>query len=225
MDHSHPLHRICGAILLPSASEAEEDEQEGQQCRSTGHVSGRTHTSERVSRREMIRHDVDFLQDDPSTMTFSRRIALHLMKQYAWYNPRLNEKEERDESSQYIEMDDISSVGSFNRSMLRSPIQKERPSLDRAWAYFEHVTLPRYLDHNTAIHGTDETRSHCKRGFVGQLRRSLRRLIRGDEDVMDLAEPGEDTYPTKLYSPLWTPMNQMGDFGLGVGLCTSIPCS
>jgi hypothetical protein len=38
------------------------------------------------------------------------------------------------------------------------------------------------------------------------------------EKVMDLAEPGEDSYPTKLYSPFWTPMNQMGDFGLGVGL-------
>jgi len=33
---------------------------------------------------------------------------------------------------------------------------------------------------------------------------------------MDLAEPGEDRYPTRLYSPIWTPMNQMGDYGLGV---------
>lgn len=215
MDNSHPLdlHHVCGAILAPSASEIEEEkEKEEEQCRPK-----RGHTSERVSRREMVQHDIDFLQDDPSNMTFSRRIAMHLMEQYTWYNPQLN----KDSDSQYVEMDDISSVGSFNRSMLRSPTQKERPSLARAWAYFEHVTLPRYLDHNTAINGVDAAKSIGKRGFVGQLRRSLRRLIRGHEDVFDLAEPGEHRYPTKLYSPLWTPMNQMGDFGLGVGLCKS----
>jgi len=210
---NHPLHAICGSILLPTASEQEEEEQ----CNDVYGQCSRD-TSERVSRRAMIQHEIDFLQDDESTMTFSRRVAVYLMKKYAWYNPQLDE--ESGGASEYAEIDDISSVGSFNRSMHRSPLQKERPSLDKAWAYFEHVTLPRYLDHNAAIHGTgtSETKSNSNRGFRGQLRRSVRRLILGHEDVMDLAEPGEDNYPTKLYSPLWTPMNQMGDFGLGVGL-------
>ncbi len=34
--------------------------------------------------------------------------------------------------------------------------------------------------------------------------------------IMDLAEPGEDRYPNRLYSLIWMPMNQMGDYGLGV---------
>lgn len=32
------------------------------------------------------------------------------------------------------------------------------------------------------------------------------------------AEPGESRLPTRLYSPLFTPLSQMGDFGIGIGL-------
>jgi hypothetical protein len=35
---------------------------------------------------------------------------------------------------------------------------------------------------------------------------------------LDIAEPGENEVPTKLYSPLHTPMSQLGDFGLGYSL-------
>jgi len=32
------------------------------------------------------------------------------------------------------------------------------------------------------------------------------------------ADPGESKFPTRLYSPLFTPLSQLGDFGIGVGL-------
>jgi hypothetical protein len=34
----------------------------------------------------------------------------------------------------------------------------------------------------------------------------------------DKAEPNEDDTPTRLYSPIFTPHKQLGDFGLGIGL-------
>ena len=184
----------------------------------------------RVSRRDMVKHEIDFLKDDPSTMTFSRRAALYLMKRYSWYNPQLRDEQqdaqdgievisgcytngdvggEGTASSHYIELDEISEDGSFNRSM-RSPVKRERPSLEKAWAYFEHVTLHRYLDHSSATHTTkndDQKNAYAEIGKPSSM-----------EDTNDVAEPGENQYPTKLYSPLWTPMNQIGDFGLGVGL-------
>jgi len=35
---------------------------------------------------------------------------------------------------------------------------------------------------------------------------------------MDRAEPGENETDTRLYSPIFTPLDQMGDFGIGIGL-------
>lgn len=189
-------------------------------------VTSVTSFGSRVSRRDMRKHEIDFLKDDPSTMTFARRAALYLMKRYSWYNPQLVETQEQqryfsergDEtanSSEYIEMDEMSADGSFNKSMLQSPVNREQPSLEKAWAYFEHVTLPRYLDHKSAASTeriVDEKLSPRGQYATGDC------LNDGEEETMDLAEPGEDEYPTKLYSPFWTPMSQMGDFGLGVGL-------
>lgn len=62
------------------------------------------------------------------------------------------------------------------------------PSIDEAWAYFEHVTLARHFK-------PDE----CA------------------VDVNRKAEVGEDEAPTKLYSVLGTPESDLGDFGIGVG--------
>jgi hypothetical protein len=62
------------------------------------------------------------------------------------------------------------------------------PSLDRAWAYFEHVTLPRHFKPNER-----------------------------SRDVNRRAEAGEDKEPTQLYSVLNTRESDLGDFGLGVG--------
>ena len=268
--------------------------------------------SPRLSRHDMIKQKIDFLQDDPSTMTYARRAALHLMSRYSWYNPQLREQQyhldnsgievlsdfctdddddRASSSSHYIEMDEIRNCSSFNKSMRRSPVKPEHPSLEKAWAYFEHVTLPRYLDHSSSIlsqnsasnfllrkessfskklsnilrEGTRiktvarvEKRNHLLSNWAVEQKQQQKQQelqqqqqqqqkcaydendtsdtvddiiynplsefcylshcteLDNDEDaVMDLAEPGEDRYPTKLYSPLRTPMNQMGDFGLG----------
>ncbi|KAL3776039.1 hypothetical protein HJC23_009665 [Cyclotella cryptica] len=200
-----------------------------------------------MSRHDMAKHEINFLNDDPSTMTLSRRVALYLMKRYKWYNPQLREQQrcdpcqdEGDESGvssyNYVEMDEISNDGSFNKSMLRSPLQPERPSLEKAWAYFEHVTLPRYLDHksakpkeagpNTNLQQEDTSApnvllSSHDNTYDDNLRNEYcfeDADFHSRDELLDFAEPGEDSYPTKLYSPFWTPVNQMGDFGLGVGL-------
>ena len=64
----------------------------------------------------------------------------------------------------------------------------EEAVLDVAWEYFEHIGLPR-----------------CFKEM-------------GNAKTFDRAEPGEFEEPTMLY-PLWkTPIIDMGDFGIGIGL-------
>ena len=72
---------------------------------------------------------IDFVKDDkPSEMTLSRRIALRLMK-YKWYYPNRDGKKS-------------SCFGSSKAENIDGSLQ---PSLEKAWAYFEHVTLPRFV--------------------------------------------------------------------------------
>jgi hypothetical protein len=47
--------------------------------------------------------------------------------------------------------------------------------------------------------------------------RMIRKMSKANKSL-DRAEPGENKVPTKLYSPIFTPLSQMGDFGLGIGL-------
>jgi len=90
------------------------------------------------------------IYDDPSDMTYARRIALKLMNK-KWYNPNANVISDGTES-------------------------KELPSLESAWFYFEHFVLPRYI---------------VNPGH--------------DKHQKDIAQPGEDRFQTKLYSPIYTP--------------------
>jgi hypothetical protein len=62
------------------------------------------------------------------------------------------------------------------------------PSLDRAWSYFEHVTLARHV-------------------------RDLDRSI----SVHRKAGAGEDFMPTKLYSIAHTSEKELASFGIGIG--------
>lgn len=91
--------------------------------------------STRQSRREavMVARRLDFLEDEPTEMTYTRQIALHLMKKYKWYNPRLGEPPE--------EVDELESsqMGGAYRTPDGYPMLKvkpENPSLEAAWAYF-----------------------------------------------------------------------------------------
>ena len=93
----------------------------------------------------------------------------------------------------------------------RMVTRKERPSLAKAWAYFEHVTLPRHIDESASIKGnsadkmkrTEQERLERKKHLPHQLM---------------FAEPGEAKRKTKLYDPIETHSSQLGDFGIGTGL-------
>jgi hypothetical protein len=95
---------------------------------------------------------IKFLEDAHSTMTYSRRIALYLMKRYKWYNPRLGAtpaaeaapEEARDENYFIIPTDEN---GNIRQSIMESrerrnlaaayPFthsRREIPSLEKAWA-------------------------------------------------------------------------------------------
>ena len=81
------------------------------------------------------------------------------LSQFSWYDPHANSTEE------------------------------DKPSLDKAWAYFEHFTLPRYKVAESATMGD---------------------LVR--------AEPGEHGVDTNFY-PIWgTSESDLADFGIAVGV-------
>lgn len=67
--------------------------------------------------------------------------------------------------------------------------KEDAPSLDKAWAYFEHVTLARHFK-PTAENGVCVNRK---------------------------AEAGENEGETQLYSLFNTPEKALGDFGVGIG--------
>jgi hypothetical protein len=72
---------------------------------------------------------------------------------------------------------------------------------------FDHVAMPRYI--------IEKTNAKKKKNIIVRI---FRRLFRKGGSQMQRAEPGEDRLPTKLYNPFKTPHNQLGDWGLGVGL-------
>mmetsp|Transcript_12313 Transcript_12313/g.18239 ORF Transcript_12313/g.18239 Transcript_12313/m.18239 type:complete len:794 (+) Transcript_12313:306-2687(+) len=112
-------------------------------------------------------------------MTWGRRIARSLSK-YKWYYPN------RDVRAEY------------EKNLAKTDEEKTRaldfvevvpPSLDMAWSYFEHITLPRYLVNH-----------------------------KSDKDQFERAQPGRFDVETRLY-PVWgTPESELADFGIGVGI-------
>ena len=148
---------------------------------------------------------INFLADDPREMTIGRRIALSMMKKHKWYNPRLGEVP--DEAEMVEEPSHHKMATAKIDAYPFSHSRREFPSLERAWAYFEHVALPRYV--------VESVEKKVKKNiFV----RAYRKLFCKGGKQLDRAEPGEKRLPTKLYEPIFTPHTQLGDWGLGVGL-------
>ena len=273
-------------------------------------AGGGMHLSE-ISERSDTTHTVqyiDFLQDDHRTMTNGRRIALHLMKKYKWYYPRLVKKaknshvvtendqqlqqqepaieeetiepmhpllaasinehmkrsrrtskksatspktknhpnsfisyrdlivtssksmeegDEEEDDDDGNEHDHIPNIYSYNSNTSNNTVEeqqrllldgqypfthsrRENPTLEKAWAYFDHVALSRYV-----IPPSTKDPNEKKKCF---LTRVVRKLCCKAHKKLERAEPGERLRPTALYQPIFTPHNQLGDFGLGIGL-------
>jgi len=140
-----------------------------------------------------VESKIDFLDDDPSEMTRGRRIALRLIAK-KWYNPNAatftDEKKTNDEedSNSSKEIDDF-----------EEDLELKEPCLKKGWAFFEHQALYRYI-----VQPDDKSTS--RKGIFKNCFKTFER-----------AEPGEED-ATRLYPWLTLPHNQLGDFGLGVGL-------
>lgn len=130
----------------------------------------------------------DFVNDTAIEMTFGRRIALALSKR-SWYYP----------GDKKVQPTDSSKAGVESKAEERMDV----PSLEQGWAYFEHSILPRYIT-------KDDKGQDVSRSFIDRIKLMNSKL--------DKAEPGERRLNTKLYDPIFTPLSQMGDFGLGFGL-------
>ena len=114
----------------------------------------------------------DTYNDNPEEMTIGRRLA-RFLSQFSWYNPHVAK------SPANTSDDNVSNEGDT------------LPSLDRAWAYFEHVTLSRYFVTNGPV-----------------LTKDLHRK----------AEAGETEEPTRLYDVWKTSEADLADFGIGMGM-------
>jgi hypothetical protein len=146
---------------------------------------------------------IDFLQDDKKDMTWGRRIAL-ANQTSKWYNPHYDPPPATRTGT--MAPTKIKSNGTNNNDdkteepetmvvlkETRPPkvTKKEIPSIAKAWAYFDHFALPRFMVNDDGTYNRHD---------------------------LKCAEPGESEKVTKLYSPLFTPLSQMGDWGLGIGL-------
>ena len=125
---------------------------------------------------------IDFLKDNPSEMTFGRRIARGLMNK-KWYNPRAGQPEPPKRNHAAGETDP-------------QITEMQQPSLNKAWAYFEHVAMSRHF----IAPKEKETTNICLR--------ILHKFSKGNKK-MELAEPGEAESPTRLYDPIFTPHSQV----------------
>lgn len=96
---------------------------------------------------------LDFLKDDPSTMTYGRRIALNFMEK-GWYNPRAGKQPELEEKT----VENSGEVANGSNGIAASIDEKrearatveaypfthskrENPSLERAWACKYHLWM------------------------------------------------------------------------------------
>mmetsp|Transcript_1802 Transcript_1802/g.3646 ORF Transcript_1802/g.3646 Transcript_1802/m.3646 type:complete len:736 (-) Transcript_1802:1158-3365(-) len=167
---------------------------------------------------------IDFLKDNPDGMTFGRRLALHLM-QYQWYY----DPEQIDDKSRHQKNKDNSSDGDdspkVDRQAHAASIRAAsieaypftvadlgRPSLAKAWAYFEHFTLARFVKI-----GDSTERAPVPNGSNNK-QASFPSNNNTNTKTFDRAKTGEQDVVTQLYSPWYTPHKELGDWGLGVGI-------
>jgi hypothetical protein len=93
--------------------------------------------------------------------------------------------------------------------------RRERPEIAKAWAYYEHVALARYVVPEEYRDGTLRREKLRTRSLPYRI---FRQLCCKGRKKYTRAEPGEPHIPTVLYPPWLTPHAQLGDWGLGIGL-------
>ena len=155
-----------------------------------------------------------FLDDDPSEMTYQRRLALYLMKK-KWYNPSYEPEDEGNGSRNRMETTDEDGEG--------LPIYP-KPSLEKAWAYFEHTTLQRYVindddDDDENASGSRDTNGNRREQFsrgisrrrsVGISQRFYEGFIKSTKDVFfETDDPCAPSRKTRLFDPIGTPHSQV----------------
>eukprot|EP00591_Stephanopyxis_turris_P011862 CAMPEP_0195512972 /NCGR_PEP_ID=MMETSP0794_2-20130614/4743_1 /TAXON_ID=515487 /ORGANISM="Stephanopyxis turris, Strain CCMP 815" /LENGTH=976 /DNA_ID=CAMNT_0040640871 /DNA_START=140 /DNA_END=3070 /DNA_ORIENTATION=+ len=136
-----------------------------------------------------------FLDDNVNGMSIDRRWAHWMMEHMPWYDPNNRSNEKPPKTSGSVSDDELTENCGQH--------DKKAPSLWAAWHYYEHNTLPRYY------HTKVKNRMN---------RNSVSLAPRGEE----VSGSGQKT---RLY-PVWgTPLKQLGDFGIGIGLYfTSVIC-
>lgn len=108
---------------------------------------------------------IDFLQDDRSEMTFARRIALTLMNS-KWYNPKAGEQIEQEKAS--------TDEPTADEDNLFEKVNTDPPSLEKAWAYFEHVSLDRYI-----VEDKPKTKKNICRRIVRKFQKGDKKTRKG----------------------------------------------
>jgi hypothetical protein len=137
---------------------------------------------------------ISFLKDESQHMTRARRLALNLVGK-KWYNPYAGTGNEEN-SSKIL---NIMEAGSTRR---------EIPSLEKAWAYFEHVTLTRYI-----------VRGHNQNTDNMSIFQKFRYSFQNNNEEFERAQPGERQHPTKLYDHITTPHLQVRTCASAVSDC------
>lgn len=139
-----------------------------------------------------------FLHDDPSEMTYSRRLALWLMTK-KWYNPSYDPNEgnstRTNNGNNTVEYDDDDLSSEEDDGDVLAGYEK--PSLAKAWAYFEHSTLQRYVVNPMEDDGPRNFFQRLYDGYINTNR------------VLTRAEPGTTSHMTRLYDPISTPHKQV----------------
>ncbi|KAL3827557.1 hypothetical protein ACHAXA_002054 [Cyclostephanos tholiformis] len=181
-----------------------------------------------INRRSLHKHsDSPFLSDPLNEMTLGRRIALHL-QQFSWYQPRGRHWDVEGLGLQsawaYFEHSILPRyiVGKFDwntheppklprneKSKRRNGVSVYKRDLSTD-AGDDAVSTGEESDIDDWLYTAKPKMPHTSTGDDG---RDF--WQKGD---FDRAEPGECTMPTKLYSPFFTPLSQLGDFGIGIGL-------
>ena len=121
-------------------------------------------------------------------LTGGRRIALSLIDT-KWYNPRAGEKEEDDAAQVENSKKRVSTFES--KFELEKETSLQKPSLEKVWVCFEHVSLYHYI--------VEEKPIQKKKSL---LMRAIRKFQKGDNKLEKL-EPGEKDFKTKLYDPIF----------------------